>query len=143
MAKKKSINELSADELFQLAEARKQEEQQKQRDVLKDELNALRQERRTLMIEQRKALASLDSKIKKLRKQMSPGKNASGGSRSSNNISLAVLEILGKGKKMSTKEIQATLAKQGIAANNLNQTLAYLKRQGKITSPQRSIYAIS
>ena len=29
---------------------------------------------------------------------------------------------------------------RGVVANNLAQTLAYLKRQGKVTSPARSIY---
>jgi hypothetical protein len=143
MAKKKSVNELSADELFQLAEARKQEEEQTKRDVLKNQLSALRQEKRALVMEQRKALTSIDNKIKKLRRLMSPGKSASGGGRNASNVSAAVLNILGKGKQMGTKEIQAALTKQGIVANNLSQTLSYLKRQGKITSPQRSIYAIS
>ena len=54
-----------------------------------------------------------------------------------------VLEIVAKTKKISTKEIKAQLDNRGIVANNLAQTLAYLKRQGKVTSPARSIYSPS
>jgi hypothetical protein len=52
-----------------------------------------------------------------------------------------VLDIVSQAKKISTKEIKAELESRGVVANNLPQTLAYLKRQGKVTSPARSIYS--
>ena len=36
--------------------------------------------------------------------------------------------------------VKAELEKRGVVAKNLAQTLAYLKRQGKVASPSRSIY---
>ena len=138
MAKKKTVHQLSSNELFKLASARKQEEQQKKRSVVKIELDALQQERRELIAKQRKALTTLDRKIKKLRNNLSPKVKKSTGR--ANNISNTVLSILQKNKKMNTTDIQAALTQEGITANNLSQTLAYLKRQGKVASPKRSIY---
>ena len=140
MAKKsKSIEQMSADELFELAKQREAEELEKQREAERAQLDELREERREIVARHRKELAAIDSKIRKIR-----GKSSSAGrSRGGVNVSNAVLEILAKKKKLSTKDIQAELASVGIVANNLSQTLAYLKRQGKITSPARSVYAIS
>jgi hypothetical protein len=50
------------------------------------------------------------------------------------------MEIVSKAKKISTTEIKAELESRGVVANNLAQTLAYLKRQGRVASPERSIY---
>jgi len=138
MAKKKSLDQMSAEELFELAQARQEEEQEKEREALREQLNELREERRALVAAHRKELAAIDRKIQKI-----GGKTAGKPrGRSSVNISQAVLEILSASKQLSTKEIHAKLAADGIVANNLSQTLAYLKRQGKISSPQRSVYAI-
>jgi len=138
MAKKKPVDQLSSDELFEMAKARQAEEQEKEREAERAQLDALREERRALVVKQRKELAAIDSKIRKLR-----GKGSSGRGRGGVNISSAVMDILQKKKQLSTREIQAELANAGIVANNLSQTLAYLKRQGRITSPQRSVYAIA
>jgi len=139
MVKKKSIDQMSAEELFELAKARQEQEQEKEREAVKEQIDALREERKALVAQQRKELAALDSKIRKLRgKPVATGKGRGGV-----NVSKAVLDILAANTQLSTKEIQTQLASNGIVANNLSQTLAYLKRQGKITSPQRSVYAIS
>ena len=139
MARKKTVEQMSAEELFELAKARQEQEQEKEREAARAKIAALREERKALVAKQRKELAALDSKIRKL-----TGKPAaSGRGRGGVNVSQAVLEILANNKQLSTKEIQAQLASNGVVANNLSQTLAYLKRQGKITSPQRSVYTIA
>jgi len=139
MAKKKTLDQMSSNELFELAQARQEQEEEKEREAVREQLTTLREERRVLVAAHRKELAAIDRKIQKL-----SGKPASGGrGRSSVNVSQAVLDILAAHKKLSTKEINAKLASDGIVANNLSQTLAYLKRQGKITSPQRSVYSMA
>jgi hypothetical protein len=138
MAKKKTVTQMSSDELFELAKARQAEEAELQRESERQKLEELREERRTIVARHRKELSAIDSKIRKLR-----GKGSSGRGRSGVNISNAVLEILANKNELNTKEIQAELAAAGIVANNLSQTLAYLKRQNKITSPARSVYAIA
>ena len=79
------------------------------------------------------------------REAISDGRAVSRGTRGSNgsNISANVIDILSDKKQHSTKDIQAKLNQRGIIAKNLAQTLAYLKRQGKVKSPKRSIYALS
>jgi hypothetical protein len=83
----------------------------------------------------KKALAALDAKIRKL------GGKARGRSRSTGNVTDAVLAIVQAAGEISTGEIKAKLDEQGVVASNLSQTLAYLKRQGRVVSPARSIYA--
>lgn len=138
MAKKKTIEQMSSDELYELAKARLVEEQEAQKEQAREQIEALREERRELVAQQRKELAIIDRKIAKLR---GTGKAARG--RAGINVSTAVMDVLATGKKFSTKEIQAALSANGIVANNLSQTLAYLKRQGKVKSPARSVYALA
>lgn len=138
MAKKKTVDSMSADELYALAQKREQQEAEAQQAELREQIDALRAERRELIAAHKKAVAAIDSKIRKL-----GGRTGRGAARrSSGNITSAVLNVLSKGKA-STKDIKAALDSQGIVANNLSQTLAYLKRTGRVTSPSRAVYALA
>ena len=140
MAKKKTIEELSAEELYGLAKAREAEEREREREAMRAEVDKLKAERKTILSRHRKELAAIDAKIRSM-----GGRTTARGARGSNgsNISSSVIEILSDKKQHSTKQIQAELDQRGIVAKNLAQTLAYLKRQGKVKSPKRSIYSIS
>ena len=138
IAKKKSFEEMSAQELYELAKAKEAEEAERQREQAKAELEKAKAEKKALLARHRKELAEVDARIRKL-----GGKVRGGGGRGRGNISGAVLEILGDKKKHTTKEIKGELAKRGIVAANLSQTLAYLKRQGKVKSPERSVYVLA
>lgn len=135
---KKGLSELSSDELYELARAREQQEEEAARETVRAQLEELRQARREMAARHRKELAALDAEIRSLGGRASRGKrrSAAGGS-----VTEHVMEIVGKAKKISTKEIKAELEARGVVANNLAQTLAYLKRQGRVTSPERSIYS--
>ncbi|RMG33631.1 MAG: hypothetical protein D6720_11070 [Gammaproteobacteria bacterium] len=137
MAKKKSIEEMTSEELYELAKAKEAEELERQREAARAELEAAKAERKALLARHRKELAAVDAKIRKLGGRVT----ARGGKTSGRgNISNAVLDILSDKKRHSTKEIKEELAKRGVVAANLNQTLAYLKRQGKVKNPARSVY---
>lgn len=135
---KKGLSDLSSDELYELARAREQQEAEEAREAVRAELEALRQARRDMVARHRKELAALDAEIRGLGGRTTRGRRrgSAGGS-----VTEHVLEIVGKTKKISTKEIKAELEARGVVANNLAQTLAYLKRQGKVSSPARSIYS--
>lgn len=139
MAKKKAVENMSAEELYALAQEREMQEQEAQQAALRAQIEELRSERRELIAAHKKALAAIDSKIRKL-----GGRTGRGGGRRSSgtNVTTAVLEVLAKGKA-STKDIKAALEAKGITAANLSQTLAYLKRTGRVTSPSRAVYAIA
>jgi hypothetical protein len=135
---KKPISELSSEELYELARQREEQEAAAAQEAARAQIEALRQKRRELVARHRKELAALEAEIRGL-----GGRTGGGRRRSSSGASVTeqVLDIVSQAKKVSTKEIKAELENRGVAANNLAQTLAYLKRQGKVTSPARSIYA--
>jgi len=132
------IANLSAKELFELAKKKQAEEIEQKREAAKAEIDALRKKRRDLVAQHKKDLAKIDSELSSLtgRKASKDSSRASRGS----NISNIVLEILGSGGQMTTKDLQAALNNRGVPAPNLAQTLAYLKKKGSISSPARSVY---
>ena len=134
---KKNLSDLSSDELYELARAREEQEAAEAKEAVRAQIEELRNTRREMVARQRKELAAIDAEIRSLGGRGGRGRRrASGGS-----VTEQVLEIVSKAKKISTREIKAELENRGIVANNLAQTLAYLKRQGKVTSPARSVYA--
>ena len=135
---KKNISELSSDELYRLAQEREQQEAAEAKEAARAQIEELRNARRDMLARHRKELAAVDAEIRAL-----GGRSGRGRKRASSpgNVTGQVLDIVSKAKKISTKEIKAELENRGVVANNLPQTLAYLKRQGKVSSPARSIYS--
>lgn len=133
----RNIKNLSSDELFELARQREQEEYEQEREARRAQLAELRAERKKILARHKRELAEIDAQIR------DSGGRTRGGSRqgSQTGISAAVLEILAAEKKADTKHIRATLEASGINTTNLGQTLAYLKRTGKVKSPSRGMYA--
>ena len=137
---KKTLSELSSDELYRLAQEREEQEEQAAKEAVRAQLDDLRKKRREVMARHRKELAAIDAEIRNLGGRTARSKRRGSGDGS---VTDNVLEIVSKAKKISTKEIKAELEQRGVVANNLAQTLAYLKRQGKVTSPARSIYSLA
>lgn len=139
MAKKKtaSVRELSSAELYELAKRREEEERRQQEEANKEKLKELRAKRRSLVAKQKRELAALDAEIARLSGRGAPArkKRANKG-----NVTEAVVDIITKAGTITTKELKDALAKKGITTANLPQTLAYLKRQGRISSPARATY---
>ena len=137
---KKSLTDLSSDELYRLAQEREEQEAAEAKEAARAQIEELRNARREMVARHRKELAAIDAEIRGLGGRSTRGKRraSTGGS-----VTDQVLDIVSKTKKVSTKEIKAELEKRGVVANNLAQTLAYLKRQGKVTSPARSVYALA
>jgi hypothetical protein len=135
---KKNISDLSSDELYELARVREEQEAEAEKEAAREKIEELRERRRETVSRHRKELAAIDAEIRALggRTGRTKRRAASGGS-----VTEHVLQIVSKAKKISTKEIKAELDSRGVVANNLAQTLAYLKRQGKVTSPARSLYS--
>lgn len=135
---KKNLSDLSSDELYELARAREEQEAAEAKEAIRAQIEELRTARREMVARHRKELAAIDAEIRSLGGRSGRGRRRGSGGGS---VTEQVLEIVSKAKKISTKEIKAELESRGIVANNLAQTLAYLKRQGKVTSPARSVYA--
>jgi hypothetical protein len=135
---KKILSDLSSDELYAMAKEREEQEEEAAREAARAQLEELRQKRRDAVARHRKELAAIDAEIRALGGRAPRSRKRTAGGVS---VTDQVLEIVSGAKKISTKEIKAELDNRGIVANNLAQTLAYLKRQGKVKSPSRSIYA--
>jgi len=140
MAKKKtaSIKEMSAAELYELAKKREEEERRQQEEANKEKLKELRAQRRSLIARQKRELAALDAEIARL-----SGKAPSRSRRGKTSVTDAVIGIISKAGTITTTELKKALAEKGVSAGNLPQTLAYLKRQGRITSPARATYQLA
>jgi hypothetical protein len=134
----KSLDELSAAELFELAQRRQQEEKDRQREALKEQVEALRAKRRDAMARHKKELAAIDAEIRTLSGGGRPPR-----ARGKVNVSQKVLDIIGAKGTASTTDIKKALDDEGVAAGNLSQTLAYLKRMGRVVSAGRANYKLA
>ncbi len=138
-ARKKQVTELSAAELYKLAKKREQEELKKSMEANKEKLAAARAKRREIIARHKKELRKIDAEITRLSGKPAAKK----GRKSGASVTETVVSLIAAAGKMSTTELKAALKKKGVSTNNLPQTLAYLKRQGRITSPARAIYQAS
>ncbi len=138
---KKNLSGLSSEELYEMARAREEQEAAEAKEAAREQIDALRAKRRDAVARHRKEVAAIDAEIRELGGRTGGGRRRRGGSGAS--VTEQVLEIVGSVKKISTKEIKAELENRGVVANNLAQTLAYLKRQGKVKSPSRSVYSLA
>jgi len=135
---KKDIGKLSSEELFQLAEKRQMQEHEEQKEAMRAQVAELRAERRQMLARHKRELADVEARISAMTGR---GRKGSARKGAQTGISNAVLDILSGVKKADTKKIREKLEANGINTANLGQTLAYLKRTGRIQSVDRGVYA--
>ena len=135
---KKNLSDMSSEELYELARQREEQETAEEREAARAKVEELRDQRREMLTRHRKEIAALEAEIRAYGGRTGGRGKRRGGAAS---VTDQVLDIVNQAKKISTKDIKGQLEERGIVANNLAQTLAYLKKQGKVTSPARSIYS--
>ena len=133
----KKLADLSAQELYHLAAQKEQEEQEAQREANAAEVKRLQQERKAMLKRHRDELAELEAQIAALQGQK-PRK--SGRRRSHSSRTDAIMSALASSGPMATAAIREALKGQGIPTDNIAQTLAGLKKQGRIESAGRAMY---
>jgi len=139
---KKAIEELTAEELFALARKREKEEAEREEKKFAKKREELKAKRKELVAQHRKELAALEREIQKLGGVT--GRQASVKRRRGNGtatISGQLCEIVATQPEMTIAEIREKAESAGVDTGNLSQTLAYLKRQGRVASPRRGVYA--
>ncbi len=140
MARAKSIQDLSASELYELARKREEEEQEREREVLQKKIEVLKTKKKEISARFRKELKLVEEQILALSgRKRRKGAGRGGRQQASQRV---IAFISGRGKA-TTKEIKAHLASEGVEVANLSQLLAYLKKSGRVTSPARSVYTIA
>lgn len=131
---KKDLQNLSAEELFALAKQKEKEEAQREKDKMRAKVADLKKQRKELLALHNKAISEIDSEIATL-----TGGSKRGVQGRADGASAAILKALSAGE-MDTKKIRAKLESQGIAVGNLPQTMAYLKRTGRVEAVARGVY---
>lgn len=136
---KKDVTELSAAELFELAKRKEQEEKEKEREALAKDIEKIKADKKKLTADYRKQMRALDAKLQAMtgRKQ----RRTSGVGRGK--ITERIIEIIHARGPVSTKDLRSQLESDGIQAANLSQLLGTLKKNGRIVSPERAVYAIA
>ena len=142
-AEKKDIADLSAEELYALAREREQQEAESRERANKQELDALKTKRKEILARHRKELAEIDRQIRDMGGAVP--KARAGGTRrraggGAGTISQKLCDIVATQTEMSVSEIRDQAENAGIDTKNIRQTLAYLKRQGRLASPRRGVY---
>jgi hypothetical protein len=141
--KHRNIADLSAEELYALARAREQEEAARREQEIKGRRDELKARRKETEARHRKELAEIDREIQDLGGS-APKKRTTGarrrGAAGTESISQRLCEIVATQSEMTVSEIRDQAEAAGIDTKNISQTLAYLKRQGRLQSPRRSVY---
>lgn len=139
MTQAKPLEQMSAQELYELAKAKEQEEAEREREGAKQRIDELKAKRREMFVEHKRQLSSLDREIRRLRGTSPRVSRGAGGGRG--DMAQRVTDIVREAGTISTKDIRSKLEEQGFDVANLSQTLSYLKRTGRVTSPNRATYA--
>jgi hypothetical protein len=132
----RDISKLTAQQLYDLALRKEREEQEKGREAAKAKVAELKVKKRELLAKHKKELSELERKITALTGRKSSTRKAGG---RAGGTSAAIVKLLKSGE-MDTKGIRAKLEANGHKVGNLAQTLAYLKRVGRIASTGRGRY---
>ena len=138
---KKNINDLSSEELYALAREREQQEAERREQEIKQKRDELKAQRKEMLARHRKELAELERQISEMggvvpRARGGRRRGAGGGT-----ISQRLCDIVATRSEMTVGEIRDQAEAAGIDTKNISQTLAYLKRQGRLASPRRGVYA--
>lgn len=137
--RKKTIDEMTAEELYELARQKELEQQEQEREQVRQQIEQLKEKRKNLIAEHKKAIAAIDKEIKALGGKR---RSSAGAGRQRGDISQRIIDILDARGNIKTSDLKVALEEQGVDVKNLNQQLAYLKRKGRISNPGRGIYAI-
>jgi predicted RNase H-like nuclease (RuvC/YqgF family) len=137
MPRRKSLEDLSSEELYRIAREREEQERLQEEEDRREQISALREERKALVARHRSELAALDRQIRALGGRAAGARGRSGGT----NLTRIVLDAVAQAGKISTSDLRSQLEGRGVNVKNLSQTLAYLKRTGRLKSRGRGIYA--
>jgi len=138
----KDIQDMNAEELFALARKREKEEVDREEKKRAKKREGLKAKRKELVAQQRKELAALDREIRELggpvrRRGAARARRRTGAPM----ITEQLCAIVATQPEMAIREIREKAEEAGVETRNLSQTLAYLKRQGRLDSPRRGVYA--
>lgn len=131
------FNNMTADDLYKLAKQRENDERKLVTEQNKQKIANLREERKQLQARHKREINEVNSRIRALGGKV-PATSATGKGRTG--ISAAIVELLDEVGELDTTAIREKLNSIGVSVGNLGQTLAYLKKNGKVDSVSRGVY---
>jgi len=131
------FNNMTADDLYKLAKQRENDERKLVTEQNKQKIANLREERKQLQARHKREINEVNSRIRALGGKV-PATSATGKGRTG--ISAAIVELLDEVGELDTTAIREKLNSLGMSVGNLGQTLAYLKKNGKVASVSRGVY---
>jgi hypothetical protein len=131
------FNNMTAEDLYKLAKQRELDERKLIAEENKQKIAELREERKQLQARHKREINEVNSRITALGGKVT-GTAATGKGRTG--ISAAIVELLDDVGELDTTTIREKLNAVGVSVGNLGQTLAYLKKNGKVTSVSRGVY---
>lgn len=134
---KKKLKKMSSQELYALAQKKEAQEKKWFAEENKGKINELRQERKAILLRQKKEIQEINKRINALGGKVA-GATATGKGRTG--VSAAIMGLLEEVENMDTKEIREKLEALGVSVGNLGQSLSYLKAKKRVSSVGRGVY---
>ena len=128
---------MTADAIFALAEQKQADERKWIEEENKQKIAEVRAERSQIILRQKKELNEINKRITALGGKVA-GATTTGKGRTG--VSAAIMGLLEDVENMDTKTIKEKLEAVGVSVGNLGQSLAYLKKGGKVESVERGVY---
>jgi len=132
-----NFDKFSSEELFALAKERARQEKRALREASKAEILELRKQRKKLVVQTKKALAEIDARIVAM-----GGAVRNVATTNRRGVSETILELVGQAGEITRKDLKEQMKARGFNTTHLSQNLAYLKRNGRVKSPKRSVYTV-
>ncbi|TVP90123.1 MAG: hypothetical protein EA347_03480 [Thioalkalivibrio sp.] len=137
----KDVTELSSEELYALAREREQQEAESREHEIKEKRGELKARRKELLAHHRKELAEIDRQIQDMGGAVPRARSTRRRRAGGETISQRLCDIVATRPEMTVSEIREEAESLEIETRNISQTLAYLKRQGRLNSPRRGVYS--
>jgi DNA-binding transcriptional ArsR family regulator len=131
------MNKITSEELFALAKQKEADEKKWLAEENKQKIAEVRAERKAILLRQKEEINEINKRITALGGKVA-GATATG--KGGAGISAAIMGLLEEVEHMDTKAIREKLESLGLSVGNLGQSLAYLKKGGKVDSVERGVY---
>ena len=145
MSDTKPVEQMSSDELFELARKKRVIEEEVAQAELELNIRELQEERMEMVKTFKSALKSIDDELAKMGKpaRRTSDSNKGPSNRKRGELSDTLIMVISTHQPVRTDLLKSELEKRGLPTKYLAQTLAYLKKKGRIVAPSRGCYRIA
>lgn len=129
------LQQLSAEQLEKLLEAKKKAEREENIGPLRESLARKQAEMKTLQKRCQEDIRTFKKEISAIKAELSgrkPSQRSSGPRRT--NISKMIIEFVRANSPCSTKALRAMMVEKGIDTKNINQSVSYLVRNNRLVN---------